>query len=394
MSAMTNMSLFEVNATSLIEHLSILTDLRQPWKIDHKLTDILLLMICAVIGGAESWEEIEDFGNAREDWLKTLGSFDEGIPSHDTIARVVSTVSPKVFQKCFANWMQDCHAATRGAVVAIDGKVARSSYDKSRDRDPIHMVSAFCTANNVVLGQVKTDTKSNEITAIPELLKLLEIKGCIVTIDAMGCQRAIAEQIVDKEADYLLAVKGNQPKLHAAFQDHFSMGSILGGSFDSSYETKEKNRGRQEHRIHVVSDIFDEFVNFSFDWKGMKTLGAVIAFRQVGETLQNLEDVSVRYYISSAELTAEQLAVSVRSHWAIENSLHYVLDVAMGEDACRIRRDDSAEVLAGFRHIALNLLKNEKTFKGGIKRKMKKAALSTHYMNTILAGVPLLSNID
>ncbi|MTI11627.1 ISAs1 family transposase, partial [Sansalvadorimonas verongulae] len=209
------------------------------------------------------------------------------------------------------------------------------------------------------------------------------------TIDAMGCQRDIAKKITDKKADYILAVKGNQPKLHEAFEKHFPMSKILAGDFDSVYKTEEKNRGRQELRVHVVSDIFDEFVNFSFDWAGMRTLGAVIAFRQVGDTPQKIEDVSIRYYISSAELTAKKLATSVRSHWAIENSLHYVLDVAMDEDDCQIRRGDAAEILSGFRHIALNLLKNEKTFDGGIERKMKCAMMSTDYLEQILDGSPL-----
>ncbi|MCL6272291.1 ISAs1 family transposase, partial [Sansalvadorimonas sp. 2012CJ34-2] len=300
---------------------------------------------------------------------------------------------PKQFEKCFSDWMKACHTATDGAVVvAIDGKTLRRSYDTAQSRDPIHMVSAFCTENSVVLGQVKTDEKSNEITAIPDLLGLLEIKGCLVTIDAMGCQRAIAEKIVDDEADYLLAVKGNQPKLHAAFEKHFPLHKILSGAFEETYETKDKGHGRSEHRIHVVSGTFDEFVNLSFDWKGLQKLGAVVAFRQVGDTPQNIENVSIRYYISSAELTAESLANSVRSHWAVENKLHYVLDVAMNEDQCRIRRDNGAETLARFRHVALNLLKNEKTAKGGIRRKMKRAAMSTEYMDLVLAGAPLVEH--
>ena len=378
-----------MNAFGLIEHFSNLQDFRQPWKVEHKLTDIFLLVVCAMITGARGWAEIEDFGKLRETWLKTVGDFTFGIPSHDTIERVVSLVNPKQFHKHFSAWMQSCHEATEGAVVAIDGKTVRGSGDRKNELDPIHMVSAFCTANSVVLAQTKTDCKSNEITAIPELLELLSIKGCLVTIDAMGCQREIAEKIVAKEADYLLSVKGNHPKLHKAFQQHFPMSKILTGGFEKTYETIEKNRGRKEHRIHVVSDIFDEFVNFSFDWKGLRTLGAVVAFRQVGETPQNIEDVSIRYYISSAELSAEKLATSVRSHWAVENTLHYVLDVSMSEDACQIRRGDAAEILSGFRHIALNLLKNEKTFKGGIQRKTRCAMMSTNYLELVLAGSPL-----
>ncbi len=381
-----------MTALGLIEHLSKLQDFRQQWKVEHQMADIMLLVICAMIGGARGWKEIEDFGHLRKDWLKQMGDFSSGMPSHDTIERVVSLVNTKQFHDQFATWMQSCHEATDGAVVAIDGKKVRGSGDSKNQLDPIHMVSAFCTENSVVLAQVKTESKSNEITAIPELLKLLCIKGCLVTIDAMGCQRDIARKIVEQDANYLLAVKGNQPKLHEAFKTHFTASKILSDHFDSAYETIEKNRGRIERRIHVVSDIFDEFVNFSFDWKGLRTLGAVIAFRQVGDTPQNIEDVSIRFYISSAELTAKKLATSVRSHWAIENTLHYVLDVAMSEDACQIRRGDSAEILSGFRHIALNLLKNEKTFKGGIQRKMRRAMMSTEYSDLVLKGSPLLTS--
>ncbi len=386
------MSTVDVNAYSLINQLSELQDLRQPWKVDHQLSDILLLTICAMIGGAKGWTEIADFGRMREDWLKEIGDFSEGIPSHDTIERVVSVVNAKHFHTIFSEWMQGCYKATDGAVVAIDGKAVRGSGDRKNRLDPIHMVSAFCSANGVVLAQVKTDAKSNEITAIPELLDLLSIKGCLVSLDAMGCQRDIAAKIREKEADYLLAVKGNQPRLHEAFKKHFPMQKILTGGFENTFETIEKNRGRHEHRVHIVSDIFDEFVNRSFDWKDMKTLGAVVAFRQVGVTPQKIEDVSIRYYISSADLTAEKLATSVRSHWSIENSLHYVLDVAMQEDACQIRRGDGAEILSGFRHTVQNLLKNETSFKAGIQRKMKCAAMNTDYMEKILDGAALLTS--
>ena len=362
------------------------TDLeRQTWKVEHKLADILLLTICGVIAGAEGWEEIEDFGEERLDWLRQYGDFEQGIPSHDTIARVVSLIDPKPFQQCFIDWMKACHQQTQGDIVAIDGKTVRGSYDKSRRRGAIHMISAFSTANNVVLGQIKTAEKSNEITAIPELLKLLEIKGCLITLDAMGCQRDIAKTIVNKEADYLLAVKANQGRLHQAFEDHFPVITLQNWQGDS-YMTKEMSHGRKETRLYVVSDLFDEFVNYSFDWSGMKSLGIALSFREIGDEILDIEDICIRYYISSAELTAERFAQAVREHWHIENKLHWKLDVGMREDQCRIRRGDGAELLAGIRHIALNLLNNTHSFKAGLKRKQKKAAMSTRYLGEVLAG--------
>ena len=268
--------------------------------------------------------------------------------------------------------------------IAIDGKTVRSSYDKSRRRGPIHMVSAFAAANGVVLGQVKTDEKSNEITAIPELLELLEIKGCLITIDAMGCQRAIAKKIVKKEVDYLLAVKGNQGKLHEAFQHHFNVMKVQNWSGDS-YQTVERKHCRHKTRFYIVSDLFDEFVNLSFDWPGMKTLGVALAVREVEGRELTLEDITLRYYISSLELTAEKLAAATREHWFIENKLHWKLDVAMGEDACRVRRGEAAEVLAGFRHIAINLL-NEVSFDGGLKRKQKKQrGIQSFWLKSLLS---------
>ena len=314
----------DMNALNLMENFSIIYDPRQAGKIEHKLADILILTMLGVIAGCEGWKDIEDFGHERLDWLKQYGEFKNGIPSDTTIANVISVVDPKQFQHCFIEWMKACHQATNGDVVAIDGKTARGSYDKGINKGPIHMISAFAAANGVVLGQIKTDQKSNEITAIPALLDLLALKGCLVTLDAMGCQRDIAEKIVDKGADYLLAVKGNQGKLHNAFKDHFSMEKINEWTGES-YRTEEKSHGRMESRFYLVSDVFDEFVNLSFDWKGMKSLGVVVSARMEGDEFIS-NDISIRYYISSAELTAAKLAQATREHWFIENKLHWKMD--------------------------------------------------------------------
>ncbi|GAB2581474.1 ISAs1 family transposase [Nitrincola alkalisediminis] len=370
-----------MNPQDLLSHFSILKDYRQDWKVEHSLSDILLLTVCGVIAGAEGWEEIADFGETHLDWLKCYGDFENGIPSHNTIARVIARLNPSQMQTCFSEWMKSCHTLTEGSIIAIDGKTLRSSYDKSRRRGAIHMISAFCVENSMVIGQLKTAEKSNEITAIPELLKLLEIRGCLVTLDAMGCQRAIAKAIIDKEADYLLAVKGNQPRLEKAFKEHFPMSRLLQYEGDC-FSTTESSHGRKETRLYVVSDVFDEFVNLSFDWPGMKSVGVAISFRQEGETIP--DHAQVRYYISSEILTAERFSQAVRQHWFIENKLHWSLDVAFKEDACRIRREDAAENLAGIRHIAMNFLKSEKTFKAGIQRKRKKAAMSREYLSQVL----------
>ncbi|WP_133408585.1 ISAs1 family transposase [Parashewanella tropica] len=375
-----------MNGHDLIQQLSTIRDPRQDWKIDHKLTDILLLTICGVIAGAEGWEEVEDFGHERLDWLQNYGDFDNGIPAHDTIARVISSISAKQFQQCFIDWMQACHEVTKGDVVAIDGKTVRRSYNKAKRLGPIHMVSAFSTANNVVLGQIKTAEKSNEITAIPELLKLLDIRGCIVTIDAMGCQKQIAQTILDKNADYLLAVKGNHKRLEETFIKHFSMDKLQ--KWNGEYfTTNEKAHGREETRMHITCETFGEFVDLGFEWPGLQTLGISISFRNNEGEVPT--DATIRYFISSAKLTPKKFAEAVRSHWHIENKLHWKLDVAMREDDCRIRRGEAPEVFSNIRHVALNLLNKETTFKAGLKRKQKKAAMSTSYLAQVLAGQEL-----
>ena len=371
---------------SLIDHISIIRDPRQSWKIDHSLTDILLLVVCAVICGAEGWEDISDFGKDRLDWLKQYGDFENGIPSDDTIARVMGRLNPKQVQRFFALWMASCHEKTDGQVIAIDGKTLRKSYDKGKRKGAIHMVSAFCVENSLVLAQRKTDEKSNEITAIPELLDMLELKGCLITIDAMGCQREIAKKIVQNDGDYLLAVKGNQPRLAHTFDSHFPLHKINEYGEKSSYSTKETSHGREETRLYVVKEIFDDFVDFSSEWPGLKSVGFSVSFRSEKGVIPNIEDMVIRYFISSAVLTPEKFAQAVRRHWHIENKLHWSLDVAFREDDCRIRRESAAENFAAIRHIALNLLNGEKTFKAGKKRKQNKAARSDSYLSEVLAA--------
>ncbi|EHV1332953.1 ISAs1 family transposase, partial [Escherichia coli] len=304
----------------LMEHISIIPDYRQAWKVEHKLSDILLLTICAVISGAESWEDIEDFGETHLDFLKQYGDFENGIPVHDTIARVVSCISPAKFHECFINWMRDCHSSDDKDVIAIDGKTLRHSYDKSRRKGAIHVISAFSTMHSLVIGQIKTDEKSNEITAIPELLNMLDIKGKIITTDAMGCQKDIAEKIQKQGGDYLFAVKGNQGRLNKAFGEKFPLKELNNPAHDSSVMS-EKSHGREEIRLHIVCDVPDELIDFTFEWKGLKKLCVAVSFRSIIAEQKKEPEMMVRYYISSADLTAEKFATAIRNHWHVENKL-------------------------------------------------------------------------
>ncbi len=321
----------------LMEHISIIPDYRQTWKVEHKLSDILLLTICAVISGAEGWEDIEDFGETHLDFLKQYGDFENGIPVHDTIARVVSCISPAKFHECFINWMRDCHSS------------------------------------------------SNEITAIPELLNMLDIKGKIITTDAMGCQKDIAEKIQKQGGDYLFAVKGTQGRLNKAFEEKFPLKELNNPEHDS-YAISEKSHGREEIRLHIVCDVPDELIDFTFEWKGLKKLCVAVSFRSIIAEQKKEPEMTVRYYISSADLTAEKFATAIRNHWHVENKLHWRLDVVMNEDDCKIRRGNAAELFSGIRHIAINILTNDKVFKAGLRRKMRKAAMDRNYLASVLAG--------
>jgi predicted transposase YbfD/YdcC len=371
-----------MNGLTLLEHISIIREPRQEWKITHKLSEILFLAITATIAGSEGWDEISNFGEDNIDWLRKFSRFENGIPSYHTIARVFSAMNPKEFQKAFIAWMNDCHEATHGDIIAIDGKRVRGSYKQADKSDAIHMVSAFAAGNEVVLGQIKTDRKSNEITAIPKLLKLLDIRGCLITIDAMGCQTKIAKQVVDGSGDYLLAVKGNQPKLLAAMDKVFSIGKLESAEENVLSQT-EKGHGREETRHHMITHDLIELGDIAFEWPALKSLGYIVSFRtEKGKTTE----ASFRFYISSAKLSVQEFANAAREHWSIEVKLHWKLDTALNEDACRIRRENSAENYAIVRHTALNLLNADKTFKASIKRKQKRANRKTDYINQVLTG--------
>ncbi|HCG6981481.1 TPA: ISAs1 family transposase [Vibrio parahaemolyticus] len=365
-------------------HFNVIRDFRQKGKVEHKLMDIILLTICAVLSGQDDWKGIYHFGESRIDFLKQFGDFSAGLPSASTIARVMGMINPTQLQRCFIEWMKECVKLTEGEVVAIDGKTVRGSYDDSRGLGAIHMVNAFATENGVSLGQHKVFEKSNEITAIPKLLDLLNVSGCLVTIDAMGCQKKIAQKILEKNADYLLAVKGNQGRLEQAFNEYFHMGMLQNHDGDS-YSTQEKSRGRQETRLALVNEDLSVLGDLEFDWPGLKTMGIVVSIRQESDVVQESE-VSVRYYISSKQLDAKTLLNATRSHWLVE-SMHWMLDTEFGEDDCRKRAEDSAENFARIRQMCINMLRNETTFKASLKHKRAKCAMEPEYLYKVLTAL-------
>lgn len=360
-------------------HFGELIDNRQTAKITYPLEDILFVTLCSVIAGAEGWSDIRDYAEAHLDWFQEHGFLEQGVPVDDTIARTISRIDPESFRGCFVNWMQALHETTQGKVIAIDGKTLRSSYQRGDRQSTIHMVNAFSCANKLVLGQVKTAKKSNEITAIPELIALLDVTGALVSIDAMGCQTDIAEQIIAQQGDYLMTLKGNQGSLYKAVTEAFSSIRDEPSPLDSFII--EKKRGRIDARAYYVLDAQQFAVSFP-QWPELKTLGMTLSYRQ----LQGKEpELTYRYHISSAVLSEQQLAEAVRAHWAIENSLHWVLDVSMREDNCQIYQDHGAENWAMLRHLALNMIRAEPSA-GSVRAKQKRAMMKSSYLEAILTA--------
>jgi len=347
----------------------------------HELKDILVLTILAVICGAESWVDIEAFGHAKADWLKRFLSLPHGIPSHDTLGRVFSLLNPKQLQTCFLAWTQSLVAISDGEIIALDGKTLRRSHDRSSERSAIHMVSAWAATQRVVLGQVKTDEKSNEITAIPALLEALSLRGCTVTIDAMGCQRDIARQIVAQDGDYVLALKGNQGTLRDDVQLYLEQQLSQPQATLLYHETTDKDHGRIEVRRYWQTTTVD-WLGQKPDWQGLHSIGLVEAERHVDGKVT----LERRFYISSLPGDVVRFARAVRHHWGIENSLHWCLDMAFDEDQSRVRSGYAAENLAVIRHIALNMLRQETSVKVGLKAKRKKAGWDERYLTRILTA--------
>jgi len=369
---------------SIKHHFGGLTDPRYRWNVAHNLEDIVTIAICGAICGADDWVAIAAFGEAKEEWLRTFLALPNGIPSEDTFRRVFEKLDPEEFQSCFISWVQGISQVVAGERIAIDGKRLRRSHDGSLGKAAIHMVSAWACDNRLVLGQVKTDEKPNEITAIPELLKVLALAGCIVTIDAMGCQTEIAELIIEQQADYVLSLKGNQGRLHQEVQELFEY------AFETDFRDIEhdfhqrfdKGHGRLEiRRCWTISEPdFLAYLNPTDKWAGLQSIGLVEAERHLDGSVT----IERRFFISSLEGQADQFAQAVRDHWQIENRLHWVLDIAFREDEARLRKGYGAQNMAILRHIALNLLQQDRSKQCGIHNKRLIAAWNHDFLLHLL----------
>ena len=369
-------------AISFMEHFISLQDPRKATHNKrHKMMDILVLTILAIICGADTWVEVEEFGEAKEEWLKTFLELPNGIPSHDTFGNFFSRLNASQLEASFLNWVKSLVKLSEGEIIAIDGKTLRGSRDKGKGRSAIHMVSAWASQNRMVLGQRKIDDKSNEITAIPELLRMLDINKATVTIDAIGCQKKIAEQIIHQGGDYVLAVKENQGALFAKIESTFTRAREK--AFDamvySEHETTDGEHGRIEIRHYFALPMM-YLHHFKLKWKGFQSIAMVESTREIS----GVKSREYRYYISSLPANAKQLAEAIRGHWGVENLLHWSLDVSFNEDHCRVRKGDAAENFSILRRIALNLLRKESTAKVGIKVKRSKAGWDNRYLAKVL----------
>jgi predicted transposase YbfD/YdcC len=368
---------------SLIAHLSEVPDPRIDRRKDHDLIDVLVIAVCTLLCAGESFNDMEDFGKAKYDWFKTFLNLRNGIPSHDTFNRVFAALDPKQFLDCFLRWTQSLRQAVAQEVVALDGKALRRALD--RDQSVKYIVSAWAESNGLVLGQLKVADKSNEITAVPELLRVLELSGCIVTLDAMGCQKKIAQEIQEADADYVLALKGNQETVHQEVKSFLD--SVLAEQHNprpvgakwskaaatlASVETVEKDHGRLETRRYYQSDQLDWFADRA-QWEGLRSVGMVESLRE----LEGKTTVERRYYLTSLPLGVETFARAVRSHWGVENKVHWTMDVCFREDHSRARAGYAAENLATLRRLALNLLKKRNHQKARHQRQTTQCQLGS-----------------
>jgi predicted transposase YbfD/YdcC len=368
-------------SASIVDHFVELEDPRIGRNRRHKLIDIVVLTVCAVISGCETWEEIEEYGEFKLDWLRRFLELPHGIPSHDTIRRLFIRLDPQSLQRCFFSWVEAVRQQTEGDVVAIDGKTLRRSGEAASGKMPIHMVSAWAAANAMVLGQMKTSDHSNEITAIPALLDLLKVKGCIVTIDAEGCQTEIAKKIRERKADYVLAVKANQPHLLEQISDFFAdtTDEDIGEEWLEKNETVDKGHGRIEIRECYHSDEIAALPRVK-EFAGAKSIAMVRSTRIIGEKRTS----ETRYFISSLEMDAQKLAHAVRAHWSVENSLHWTLDMSFREDESRMRDGYSAENFAMMRRMALSIMKRDVHSKRSLKGRRRICSYHDPYLEALL----------
>lgn len=382
-------SIFLKPKATILEIFSKIKDPRIDRKKRHFLSDIIAIAICAVIGGVDDWVGIESFGKDHYHWFEKFLRLPNGIPSHDTFGRVFSLIAPDEFEACFIEWVNLIRFKVLGEIVAIDGKTLRRSHDEKQGQSAIHMVSAWASENNLILGQVKTDAKSNEINALPEFLQLLDISGCIVTADAMNCQKEIARLIIEKEGDYVLTLKANRGNF---FQEvkHFFLNEEQNGFQNPSIrycETKTKNHGRTEIRRYWITDQMDH--EHAAGWKKLRLIGMVESQR----TIKGKTTTERRFFISSLEKDIKLFSKAVRQHWGIENSVHWVLDINFREDESRIRTGHAPENMAVLRHIAVNLLRHDET-RLGIKNKRLKAGRNIDYLEQVLLGASEKMNLN
>jgi predicted transposase YbfD/YdcC len=375
--------------TALIEtHFGVLQDYRAVNQIEHKLIDMIIITICATICGADDWKAIAEYGKTKHDWLKTFLELPNGIPSDDTFNRLFSRLKPEELQKCFMGWMQAVHQVTDGELLNIDGKNLRGAKEPGNSRSFIHMVSVWSASHHLVLGQKKVSEKSNEITAIPPLLEMLAIKGCLVSIDAMGCQREIAHTIIEQGGDYVLALKGNQGNLHEDVVQLFTAArnQDFRNIEHQFHSTVSQGHGRSEARSYwVMGDT--EYLIGAEQWVGLKSIGMVESAR----TVNGKTSIEQRYYLLSINSDVQRFAQAVRSHWSIENQLHWVLDVSFSEDKVQNYQGYSAENLAVIRHLGINLLSRDKKTQVGMKTKRLKAGWDNNYLKDTLTTLNIVT---
>jgi predicted transposase YbfD/YdcC len=376
----THLDSTNVTKTQLISLITILGEVPDPRvtaTVDHDLPDILAIALCTILCGGDSFYDMEEFGEVRLDWLKTFLRLRNGAPTHDTYNRVFQALDPEQFGDCLSRWTQSVRTVLGGEVVALDGKAVRRALNQGQD--PRVIVSAWATESGLLLGQRKVKNKSNEITAVPELLRALELAGCIVTADALHCQKNIAKEIREADADYVLALKGNQGTAFTEVKAFLDEAIARKETHLVTLETTEKEHGRVEVRRYWQTEQLEWFADRK-EWDGLKSVGVVEARRTIG----GRESVERRYYLSSLSNDAARFARAVRGHWGVENSLHWVLDVVFGEDQSRARSGYAAENLAATRRLAINLLRRDKTCKRSLKGKLMRAAIDPDYLKLIL----------
>ena len=371
---------------ALIAALETIEDPRCEWKVEHRLLDILVIAVCAVLGEAESFEDIALYGRCKHEWLARFLALPNGIPSHDTFRRVLMLVDPEVFERCFLGWVRAVFRSDKDAPrqIAIDGKTVRGSFDRKHGRSPLHLVSAYATEHGLVLAQRAAEEKKGELTVLPELLDGLDLRRCLVSLDALACRPEIAQRIMGRGGDYLLALKGNRKKAHAEVKDWFAVNAFaLGGSLRPFFDAFDDSHGRLvRRRVFACPDV-GAFATLK-DWPGLAMVLAVETIRGVNGT--GKVTAEIRHYLSSAKLPPEMLAAAIRNHWRVENGLHGVLDVTFGEDASRVRERNAARNLALLRRIALNLARADSTLKASLKGKRKYAGWDDSFMATLMAG--------